>query len=163
LAQKYQVPLMDWYHLELATIGPNTHLHSTLKIGNVNINMRGSDPGPPNSAPTNAFVSDGFHPNTVIQGIFANIVLQAFNSGYDAGVDLFSEQEMLTLANIPYGGSDTLAAQIGSYRDYVILPVLPRFTAINILGTNVTLKFSTVSNQLYILESRDDLFAGSWV
>ena len=58
----------------------------TLKVGNVTINRRASDPGPPNSTPTDAFVSDGFHPNTVLQGIFANIGLQAFDSGYNAGV-----------------------------------------------------------------------------
>jgi len=31
LAQKYQSPLMDWYGLEVAILGPNTNLHSTLK------------------------------------------------------------------------------------------------------------------------------------
>jgi len=162
LAQKYQVPLMDWYGLETATLGPNTSLHPTLQIGNVTINLRASDPGPPNSAPANAFVSDGFHPNTVIQGIFANVILQAFDSGYNANVALFTEQEILSHALLAYGGSNTLQSQIGAYTNYIILPTLPRFTAINVVGTNVALKFSTVSNQFYILESRDDLSAGSW-
>ena len=162
LAQKYQVPLMDWHGLEKAILGPNSSLHSTLKLGNVNLNLRGSDPGPPNSAPTNAFVSDGFHPNTAMQGIFANVVLQALDSGYGAGLALFSEREILSYALIPYGGSDTLLSQIGAYSNYIILPTLPRFTAINVAGTNVALRFSTVSNQLYIVESRDALTTGSW-
>src|ERR1039458_1829195 len=162
LAQKYQVPLMDWHGLEKAILGPNTNLHSTLKLGNVNLNLRGSDPGPPNSAPTNAFVSDGFHPNTAMQGIFANVVLQALDSGYGAGLALFSELEILSYALIPYGGSDTLLSQIGAYTNYVFLPILPRFTAINVAGTNVALRFSTVSNQLYVVESRDALIGGSW-
>jgi lysophospholipase L1-like esterase len=162
LAQKYQVPLMDWHGLEKAILGPNTNLYATLTLGNVNLNLRGSDPGPPNSAPTNAFVSDGFHPNTAMQGIFANVVLQALDSGYGAGLALFSEQEILSYALIPYGGSDTLLSQIGDYTNYVILPTLPHFTAINVAATNVTLSFSTVSNQLYIIESRDELTAGSW-
>jgi lysophospholipase L1-like esterase len=98
LAQKYQAPLMDWYGLEKAILGPNTHLYSTLKVGNVNLNLRGSDPGPPNSVPTNAFVSDGFHPNTTLQGIFANVVLQALDCGYGAGLTLFSEQVILSYA-----------------------------------------------------------------
>ena len=60
-------------------------------------------------------------------------------------------------------GSDTLLAQIGSYTNYVVLPTLPRFTSINVAGrTNVALQFSTVSNQFYIVESRDELTAGSW-
>jgi lysophospholipase L1-like esterase len=163
LAQKYQAPLMDWHGLQKAILGPNTNLHSTLKLGNVNLNLRGSDPGPPSSAPTNAFVSDGFHPNTAMQGIFANVVLQALDSWYGAGLVLFSEQEILNFSLIAYGGSDTLLAQIGAYTNYVVLPTLPRFTAINVAGTNVALRFSTVSNQLYVVESRDELTAGSWV
>jgi hypothetical protein len=63
---------------------------------------------------------------------------------------------------ILYGGSDTLLSQIGAYTKYVVLPVLPRFTAVNAAGTNVALRFSTVSNQLYIVESRDALATGSW-
>jgi len=35
-------------------------------------------------------------------------------------------------------------------------------TAINVAGTNVALRFSTVSNQLYVVEGRDELTAGSW-
>jgi lysophospholipase L1-like esterase len=163
LAQKYQVPLVDWYGMAKTTLGPNTSLRPTLKVGNVTINLRGSDPGPPNSAPTNAFVSDGFHPNTVFQGIFANVILQAFNSSYGANMGLFSEQEILNNASISYGGSDTLAATLGAYTNYIILPTLPQFTAINALSTNVALKFSTVSNQFYLVESRDDLSAGSWI
>jgi lysophospholipase L1-like esterase len=162
LAQKYQVPLMDWYGLEKAILGPNTGLHPTLKVGNVNVNLRASDPGPPFSAPANAFVSDGFHPNTAMQGIFANVVLQALDSGYGAGLALFSEQEILSYALLPYGGSDTLLSQIGAYANYVILPTLPRFTTINVAGTNVALRFSTVSNQLYVVESRDTLTPSSW-
>jgi lysophospholipase L1-like esterase len=162
LAQKYEVPLLDWYGLQRAIFGPNTNLHTTLKVGNVSLNLRGSDPGPPNSAPTDAFVADGFHPNTTMQGLFANTILQGFDSGYSASLALFTEQEILSHAQISYGGSDTLASQIGAYSNYVILPVLPRFTAISVAGTNVALRFSSVSNQLYIVESRDDLGAGSW-
>jgi lysophospholipase L1-like esterase len=162
LAQKYQVPLMDWNGLTTAILGPNTNLHSTLKLGNVTINIRGSDPGPPNSAPTNAFVADGFHPNTVFQGVFANVVLQAFNSGYEAGVALFTEKELLNHAGIAYGGSNTLQSEIGPYTNYIILPIEPSFTGISVAGAEVALQFSTVSNQFYLIESQDDLGAGSW-
>jgi len=158
LAQKYQVPLMDWFGLQSAILGPNTNLHATLKLGNVTINLRGIDSG---STHTNAFV-DGAHPNTVIQGMFANLFLQAFVSGYGATNALFSEQEILSHAGIAYGGADTLPAQIGAYTNYIFLPVRPKFTSIALAGTNVTLKFSTASNQFYLVERRDDLAAGSW-
>jgi hypothetical protein len=163
LAQKYQVPLMDWFKLEKTILGPNTNLNATLKVGNVTIYLRAIDPGPPNLAPTNAFVLDGFHPNTTLQGIFANLVLQGFNSGYNANLALFTEQEIHNHALITYGGSDTLLSQIGSYTNYIILPIPPRFTAITMTRTNVTLGFATVSNQLYRLHSRDDLTTGSWI
>jgi len=162
LAQKYQVPLMDWYGLSRTILGPNTDLHATLKVGNVSLNLRGSDPGPPNSTPAKAFVSDGFHPNTAMQGIFANLVIQALNSGYGAGLALFSEQEILNHALIAYGGSDTLLSQIGPYTNYIFLPTLPRIASPSVVGTNIVLRFSTVSNQLYVVESRDTLNAGSW-
>jgi lysophospholipase L1-like esterase len=162
LAQKYQVPLMDWYGFETAAFGSNENLRSTLLVGNVAINLRDSDPGPPQWAPTNAFVSDGFHPNTVFQELLANLILQAFNSSQNVNVPLLSEQEILNQASIPYGGADTLESEIGPYSKYIILPILPEFTGIHVTGTNVDLSFSTVSNQLYIVEDRNDLVAGTW-
>lgn len=50
-------------------------------------------------------------------------MLPAFNSGYGAEVPLSSEQEWLNQAGIAYGGSDTLAVQIGSFTNYIVLPV----------------------------------------
>jgi len=163
LAQKYQVPLMDWYGFQSAAFGSNANLRSTLLVGNVAINLRGSDPGPPNWAPTNAFVSDGFHPNTVIQEMLANLILQAFNSSHNDNVALFSEQQILNQSSIPYGGADTLQAEIGPYSNYIVLPTLPEFTGIHFSGTNLVLSFSTVSNQFYIIEDCADLLAGSWM
>ncbi len=55
-----------------------------------------------------------------------------------------------------------MGSQIGAWTNYVILPVLPRFTAIAVRGTNVALTLTTVSNQLYLVERSDDLTSGSW-
>jgi lysophospholipase L1-like esterase len=163
LAQKYQVPLMDWCGLERSVFGSNANLHSSILIGNVAFNLRGSDPGPPGWTPTDAFVSDGFHPNTVVQELFANLILQAFNSSQNDNVPLFSEREILNQAAITYGGSDTLQSEIGPYSNYIVLPILPKFTGIAWADTNILLNFSTVSNQLYIVEDREDLSVGSWI
>jgi lysophospholipase L1-like esterase len=162
LAQKYQVPLMDWYGLGTALLGTETNLKSTVRIGNVVMNMRGSDPGPPNWAPTNAFVSDGFHPNTVIQELFANLIITAFDSGYGATIPLFSETQILTQANIAYGGSDTLQSVIGAYSNYIILPTLPKFVGTQLAGTNLAISFTTVSNQTYAVQYTSNLLATSW-
>ncbi len=163
LAQKYRVPLMDWYGLESAVLGSNSNLHSSILVGNVAINLRGSDPGPPNWTPTDAFVSDGFHPNTVFQELLANLILEALNNGYNDNLALFSEQDILTQASIPYGGADTLQAEIGPYSNYIILPILPEFTGIHFSGTNLILSFSTVSNQSYIVQDTSNLQTGSWI
>jgi lysophospholipase L1-like esterase len=162
LAQKYQVPLMDWYGLGVALLGTEANLKSTVRIGNVVINMRGSDPGPPKWAPTNAFVSDGFHPNTVVQELFANLIIQAFDSGYGASIPLFSETQILNQANITYGGTDTLQSVIGAYSNYIILPTLPKFAGMQLAGTNLTLSFTTVSNQTYAVQFSSNLLATSW-
>ncbi len=69
-------------------------------------------------AGTNAFVHDNIHPHTHVQGVLANLMMSGLNA-YGAGLTLFSEQELLAHAGVAYGGSDTLAAQIGSYDSYV--------------------------------------------
>ena len=123
LAQQYQIPMVDWFGLEEAMTGPLTNMHATFLIGNVPIQCQATDPGPgPGSRPTAAFVADGYHPHTTIQAVLANAVLQALNDAYDANVPLFTEEEILDHAGLPYGGADTLPAQIGQYSDYVILP-----------------------------------------
>jgi lysophospholipase L1-like esterase len=162
LAQTYHIPMVDWYGFETALLGSNASLRSTALVGNVTINLRGIDPGQPVPQPKDAFVSDGFHPNTVIQGILANLILQAFDSGYGDSVELFSEEEILSHAQIAYGGSDTLQSQIGPYTNFIVLPVQLRINAVNVSGTSLTLGFSTILNQSYVVESSDDLVGGSW-
>jgi lysophospholipase L1-like esterase len=55
------------------------------------------------------FAPDGYHPNTVVQGLLANGVLQALQIGY--GVNIaglpFSDQEILTEAGIPHDPGQT--------------------------------------------------------
>ena len=48
--------------------------------------------------------------------------MEALNLGYGAGLSLFTEAEILAHRGIAYGGSDTLAGQIGPYADYIVLP-----------------------------------------
>lgn len=158
LAQKYQVPLVDAFGLQKIIFGSNTNLLSTLLIGNVVIFLQQSDTDPtnnPNRAA--AFVADGAHPHTTIQGLFANMALEAFRLGYEAAVPVFSESEILAHAGLAYGGSDTLPARIGSYTNYVIVPVRPRVTGVNFAGGTFQLQFTTASNQLYRVEMTSSL------
>jgi hypothetical protein len=118
LAQAYQVPYVDLQAYTEAVFGPHNALNATLAIGNVNINLMQSD----NAAGTilaAGFVDDGIHPHTTIQGLIANLSLEALNVGYNANLTLFSEQEILAHRGIAYGGSDTLVSQVGPYSDYI--------------------------------------------
>ena len=164
LAQKYQVPLVDAFGLQKKIFGANTNLLSTLTIGNVAIQLQQSDTDPINNPNRAAgFVADKAHPHTTIQGLFANMALEAIRLGYDTDVPNFTEQEILLHAGLAYGGSDTLVAQIGSYTNYVIVPIRPRVTGMNFVGGTFQLQFTTVSNQLYRVEMTASLESPSWI
>lgn len=124
LTQKYQVPLGDWFGLQRAITGPLTNLHPVIWIGNVPIDLATTDPGPgPSANPTAAYLGDGYHPHTTIQGLFANRILEALNHACDTNFPLFTEAEILANAGLTYGGVDTLPARLGAYTTYVIHPV----------------------------------------
>jgi lysophospholipase L1-like esterase len=163
LAQKYQVPLVDAFKLQKTIFGSNTNLLSTLTIGNVAIHLQQGDTDPINNPNrTAAFVDDEAHPHTTIQGLFANMALEAFRLGYGTDVPDFTEQEILAHAGLAYGGSDTLAAQIGSYTNYVIVPIRPHVAGINFAGAAFQLQFTTASNQLYRVEVTSSLESPMW-
>jgi lysophospholipase L1-like esterase len=97
-----------------------THLspNTSILVGNVSIDLTGSDTEL-GAIPTAGFVHDGVHPNTVLQGIVANSIMEALNIGYSTGLTLFTEAEILSHRGIAYGGSDTLNATYGDYSDYI--------------------------------------------
>jgi hypothetical protein len=119
LAQAYQLPYIDLTGAFDAIFGTHDSLNSTLAIGDVDIQLQSTDDSL-GSNPYAAFVEDGVHPHTTVQGILANLVMESLNVGYGANMVLFSEEELLTNAGLTYGGSDTLEAQIGPYSDYVV-------------------------------------------
>ncbi|MFH1748731.1 MAG: GDSL-type esterase/lipase family protein [Planctomycetota bacterium] len=115
LAEQYELALVDIYALTKAMFGTNQDQKETLLVGNVEIEVLVAS----GSNPLAGWVADGIHPRTVVQGVWANVILTAFNEAYGTDVTLFSEEEILVNAGIAYGGQDTLAAQIGSYETYV--------------------------------------------
>jgi lysophospholipase L1-like esterase len=119
LAQAYNLPYVDLRGSLEAIFGPHNSLNSTVKIGNVDIFLQQSDT-PTGTNLTAGFVNDAIHPHTTLQGVFANLVMEGLNIGYGANLSLFSETEILAHRGISYGGSDTLAAQIGPYSDYIV-------------------------------------------
>lgn len=118
IARQHHVVLVDLNALGTSIFGTNTSLRQFLAIGNVNIQLFNRDTTT-NSNPLAGFVDDGAHPHTTLQGIFANVMMTALNTGWHAGLAPFSEQEILAHAGIAHGGVDTLVGQLGAYSNYV--------------------------------------------
>lgn len=119
LARSKKIPYVDLYGLSWAIFGSHTQHNTTLTIGGVDIKLLESDTTG-HTNPLAGFVHDGVHPHTTLQGLFANVMAAALDLGYHTGIAPFSEQEVLQHAGLSYGGSDTVAAQIGAWTDYVI-------------------------------------------
>ena len=118
-AQARELVVVDLFGSGVAIFGPHDAPKTQLLIGNVAINLLAADTAA-GTNPTAAFVDDGIHPNTTLQGIFANSMLAAISMAYGADVTLFSEEEILAHRGIAYGGSDTLLAELGrNYRDFI--------------------------------------------
>ena len=53
-------------------------------------------------------------------------------------------------------------AQIGSYTNYIVLPIRPQIASLGFVGGNLQLAFTTVSKQFYRVENTDGLTAPNW-
>ena len=124
LAQQQGLVYVDFLSAAIAIFGAHGSPTGSITIGNVVIDLTASDTSLGGN-PTAGFVHDGIHPNTTLQGIIANLFLEAINIGYGAGLPLFTEAEILSHRGIAYGGSDTLLAQLGNYSDYITSFVSP--------------------------------------
>jgi lysophospholipase L1-like esterase len=118
IAQRRRLVMVDMAGAVVAIFGEHASPNTTLSIGNVSIDLQQSDTSGGGN-PTAGFVHDGVHPNTTLQGIIANAVMEALNIAYGADLTLFSEAQILAHRGIAYGGSDTLSDQLGDYADYV--------------------------------------------
>ncbi len=117
LAQEKHIVVADFGSALDAIFGPQTNLNNSVPIGNVDIQLHQTTATNPSTA---GFVADLVHPNTPLQSIMANLFVQALDTGYNAGVPLFSEAQILANNGLAYGGSDTLNQEIGPYTDYVL-------------------------------------------
>jgi len=136
IARDHRLVLVDLNRRATSIIGTNTALKQFLVIGNVNIQLFNRDTAA-HANPLAGFVDDGAHPHTTLQGVFANVMMTAMNTGWQAGYSMFSDAEILGIAGIAYGGSDTLAAQVGPYSQYVRSYRCPAdFSGDGIINTN---------------------------
>jgi hypothetical protein len=100
-----------------ATFGQEGAFHTSVSIGGVPINLTQTTSSSSSQA---GFCADGIHAYTTLQGVLGNVLMQALDTGYNAGIPLFTEAQILQHAGLTYAGSDTLAATIGPYSNYVI-------------------------------------------
>ncbi|MBN2293456.1 MAG: PEP-CTERM sorting domain-containing protein [Pirellulales bacterium] len=117
-AFEYGVPVVDLEGILLTVFGTHQDPNNTLQVGGVSIDLESGGGGA-----TNGFVDDNIHPHTLLQGMLANLFIEGFNKAYGDSIDTFSDQELLNHAGI--GNlyvTDTLDAQIGNYRDYILVP-----------------------------------------
>ena len=117
-AQAREIVVFDLAQAAGAIFGTHASPESQIVIGGVPIFLGQSDTAAGGN-PDGAFVNDGVHPNATLQGLFANLVIQALNTGYETDLVLFSEAEILDRRSLAYVGPDTLEAEIGSYSDFV--------------------------------------------
>ncbi|MFP6656325.1 MAG: SGNH/GDSL hydrolase family protein, partial [Myxococcota bacterium] len=115
------VVLIDHEGVAVAMFGTHAAPTTSVKVGNVDIMLAQIDTASGGN-PTAAFTHDGIHPNTTLQALLANLIMESLNLGYGASLPLFTESEALAHSGIAYGGSDTVTAQIGAYSDHIVLP-----------------------------------------
>ena len=140
LTTEVGVPVVDLYTLTKDMWGDHGQENSVFTIGGVDFDLEGTggidldqllNDGTFSDTPTDdvadAFVHDGFHPNTGLNGLFANVFMTAFNQEFNDDFMLFSEQKILELGGPTLGSmytQDTLASSLAgkTYADYVISP-----------------------------------------
>jgi lysophospholipase L1-like esterase len=96
IANQRVIPVIDIF-------GTRELVQHSLTIGGVLIDTRGAS-----NEPHNYFLSDGGHPGTVVQGLFANAFIEAINRAYHTDIEPLSDQEILANAHIvdPNPGAD---------------------------------------------------------
>ncbi|HRP62888.1 MAG TPA: SGNH/GDSL hydrolase family protein [Phycisphaerales bacterium] len=119
IAAEREIVLINIASLTTAIFGTNFKLNEILTLGNVPIYLWQSDTNT-NTNPQAAFVHDSAHPHTTLQGLFANVILEAMNITAAQPITPFAELELLAHAGLRYGGADTLASQLGAFADYVL-------------------------------------------
>ncbi len=129
-------PVLDYFGLFDAIKGPLDDPRDSFEFGGVDIFMTLEALAEP--SPTNAFLSDGFHPGTVVHGIMANMFIEALNMGYGLAIPLLSDQEILETAGIEPGTPPGVTTYL-DVSPYVIVPE-PGVAALMWIGAIVGLR-----------------------
>ncbi|TWT67906.1 PEP-CTERM sorting domain-containing protein [Crateriforma conspicua] len=131
------IPVVDLYQLTKDIWGDNTSPNGNgdFKVGNLEVNKLGTggvdysdvlagNPFFPTDATTDAFVHDGIHPSTLVNGVFANLFLEAFNQEYGDSFQLLTAGEILaqttpSIAGQYDGTSPIVLPDNATYSSYI--------------------------------------------
>jgi hypothetical protein len=105
LATEHHFPVIDLFAMAERSLTP-------LTVGGVKMVEAGGDSG------KDEFLSDGFHPGTVVQGLMGNAILMADHLAYHDPVTYMSDQSILTAAAVSHNSSTTFF----DVSPYVIAP-----------------------------------------
>lgn len=106
LAATRDLPFVDLFAFGEAVFGRSDQVPEPsriLRVGNVPIAVLAAGTGG-----SNGFVADGIHHHTVLQGLMANLFVDAINRGFAESLVPFDEAELLAHAGLAYGGANTL-------------------------------------------------------
>jgi hypothetical protein len=113
------LPVLDMLSLSRAIFGTHDEDFNSLPIAGRTIRLNTKGDG---SRPDRAFVTDGTHPKSTIQGIWCNAIITALNDAFSTNISPLSETEILALVGLTPDGPDELEARLGNLSDYVTLP-----------------------------------------
>jgi lysophospholipase L1-like esterase len=116
MAAQRSIPVIDLFALFDDLHGLDQDTYSSFLFGGVEINL-GLPHAP--SLPTDAFLSDGFHPGTVLHGIMASMFIDAVNAAWGTDLPPLSDQDILSTAGVPVPPSPETFFDVSSY---IIIP-----------------------------------------
>lgn len=149
LAQTEQIVFADLFGMTEAVFGTNGSPNATMTFGGNVINL--STAG---VAATNAFVADGIHPHTLLQGAIGSLFLESLQQGYQTGVLPFTEQETVEFAGLTFTGN-TLPFSYSDYvQNFVAVPEPATLGLTSlVLMTGVLIYYRRRRNQLRLLNA----------
>jgi lysophospholipase L1-like esterase/uncharacterized protein (DUF2141 family) len=113
LAAERNWPVIDLYQLMVDLVGSRTNPNTLFTLGGVSINLQSYSYNDPK--PTDGFRKDGFHPNTVLQGLMGNAVVMAVNAAYGETLSTMSDQTILATAGVTSIPTGTTYYGLSSY------------------------------------------------
>lgn len=112
-AAEYHLPVVDLAALQNQILGTPASPANSRTIGGTVFTPSGGIPS------TNLFLEGEILPHTVYQAYIANAIIEGLNSAFGENIPRLTEQQILTAAGLPYGGTDTFPV---NYSSLVIQP-----------------------------------------